>query len=87
MPCHRRGSRLKELLGCFVSCATVDEVNLWVSCRGARGRMDMKSAEVSAIVEGFTYGKIRKVLVSEGNNLSLGHEPCQLIFSSVAQLA
>lgn len=51
MPGHRAGSGLEVVQVALVVNAAVDEMNLWVTLRRARGRVDVVSSKVSAKLE------------------------------------
>jgi hypothetical protein len=85
------GNRIRPLFekvsrGCVIG-STVDEMNLWVAFRSAGCGMNVVASEVAADVQSFPDVQVGKVLVAEGHDLLLGHKQCELIFTSIGQLA
>lgn len=60
------GALLQERRADVVVCAAEDEVDLRESLWRARGLVDVVSAEVAGVVDGFLDGQGGEVLVSEG---------------------
>ena len=87
VPGHGAGAVGEEELGAVVTRSAVHQVNLGVSLRRARGRVDVVAAEVGAVVEGLLDGQVGKVLVPEGDDLALGDEAGELVLAGVGQLA
>lgn len=70
----------------FVAGASVNEVDLWISFRRTRGRMDVVAPKVGAVFECIRNRKVGKVLVSESNNLSFCDVSSKLVLASVVEL-
>lgn len=87
VPCHRADTLLEEGLVGLVTGATMDEMNLGVASRGARGRVNVVSAKVATELESLVDGQVGKVLVAEGNDLALSNESSELVLASVGQAA
>jgi hypothetical protein len=48
--------------------------------------MDMVSAKVCTVIKSILDVQVRKVLVTERNNLSLRNEQCKLVLASLCEL-
>lgn len=49
--------------------------------------MDVMAAEISTEVQGFWEGEVGEILISEGDNFTLGDEEGELVFAGPAQFA
>jgi hypothetical protein len=66
---------------------SVNDVELGVSLRSSRSGVDVMTTEVASKVEGLLDWQIGQILVSEGNDFTLGHEQSELILSGWGELA
>ena len=87
VPGGRARTSLKEGLVTLVLGTAVDEVDLGVSLRGARCRVNVVTPKVAAILEGLGDGQVREVLAAECDHLALGYEQGELILAGLVQRA
>ncbi len=62
------------------------EMHFWEASRGAAGRVNVQSAEISAILERVFDRQFGKVLVAKSYNLALSNKECEFIFAFVVEL-
>jgi len=82
VPRHGTRAVRKELVDAVVARTAVHEVHLGEALGRARGRVDVVSPEVGAVVEGVFDGQVGEVLAAEGDDLALGDEARELVFAS-----
>lgn len=85
VPGDGAGPRLEEGAPALVSRAAVDEMHLRVALRRARGRVDVVTAEVAAVLQGLGDGQVGKVLAAEGDDLALSDEAGELVLAGIVQ--
>jgi hypothetical protein len=87
MPSNRAHARLEKVLVRLITCTSMNEMNLWMTLGRTRGRVDVVTTKVSSKLESFRDGKVGKVLVSKGYNLTLGDVTSEFILSSIIETA
>lgn len=85
VPGDGAGPRLEEGAPALVSGAAVDEMHLRVALGRARGRVDVVTAEVAAVLQSLGDGQVGKVLAAEGDDLALGDEAGKLVLAGLVQ--
>jgi hypothetical protein len=77
---------LEEVLPRGIVRTSVYEMDFWVALWCTRCGMDMVSAKVCTVIKSILDVQVRKVLVTERNNLSLRNEQCKLVLASLCEL-
>jgi hypothetical protein len=87
VPSNRTHTSLEELLIRLIPRTPMDKVNLRMTLRRSRGRMNVMTSEVASELESFCNRKIGKVLVSEGYYLTLGNVAGEFVFAGIGETA
>lgn len=84
MPAYSVDAVYHEVLGAFVSCSSVHEVDFWEAFGATTCEVDVWTAKVLRPAYCFLDGEVRKILVVENDKFPLGNKKRQLVFCSTA---
>jgi hypothetical protein len=87
VPSNRAYTSLEELLIRLISRTPMNKMNLRMTLRRSRGRMNVMTTEVASELESFCNGKIGKVLVSEGYYFALRDVAGEFVFAGIGETA
>ena len=86
MPGNRVRAIVEERLEGLILSPTMHKMDFREASRGTTGRVDVQSAEISAIFKRLFDGQFGKVLVAKSYNFALCNEECQFILALLIEL-